>query len=600
MQTAPSAITGFTAAASGGKLPLKNEDQRDDTAGFAMSLRSAMPQEDKPQTPAQLAAEPAKPKATDTTDTTQDSEASDTSEVGKIKRNHVPRNEQILARALKANTKNPSGVSAAALRLPLAVDDKAVNAKLSGVEQELAEGLPQDFTEMKPTRAEEATNADETAAVRGQPASEAKVDAWMTPNRPAHESLEQHDSHTAALADTDPGDSPPLRESLAPSSTNSTTVASNASELGTEVTEPQSIRESTSVPADQKPSSPQVASPASAAVVPTSATGISQAKTSTEPASTAISSQPIANQSIGTSAATNGPAQAKTVGTEPQKAVVGQAPSKARTTSAAALTQEKSLEASLANGPASRSAQSQSNVSGKARPASHHKSRSRLKTGYRAGEASVAKAKSGSVTKAKGDALTLKQSVTGSASLTEPGTDRVALAGSSSASKSSATSSDLAASLAHLPDIDAPLDPADVSEAFQGQLGERLVMAVRNDMSRAEIRINPNELGPITIELHIDGNTTAISFGAENNSTRIALQDSLPSLRDQLAREGLTLGEASVGGQSNRSSDQKDREQQSTQWTELRSDSSELAEEHALPNGYRPPPPARGLVDLFA
>jgi len=597
MQTAPSAITGFTAPASGGKLPSKNEDQRDDTAGFATSLRSAMPGEDTPQTLAQQAAESAKSKTGETIDASEDREPS---EASKGKRNRAPHNEQTPVRALKAASKSPSRVSMTAFTQPATVDAggasdaKATHAKQSDRAPELVESLTTELPDMKQAKAEETISTDESIAVGEPSATEAELetDVRVNPNRPAREPLEQANNHTTALSDSDSdsGDSPPLRESVVQSPVKSATGPSGPSEPGTEVTDPLPVRDSAAAPTDQKPGSPQAVSPTTVAAAS---------------ASKATNPQPLASDTIVNTASSNGAVQAKSERAESQTAATGQvagrqASSKAKAPTIAASTQDKSVQASLASSPATRSAEAQGNVPGKALAASHRKSRPGAKTIHGAGDAPGAKAKANSLKTATGDALTLKQTATGGASPAEVGVDRVALTGSRSASKLPATGSDPSASLTNLPDIDAPLDPADVSEAFQGQLGERLVMAVRNDMTRAEIRINPNELGPITIELHIDGNTAAVNFGAENNNTRNALQDSLPSLRDQLAREGLTLGESSVGGQPNRSSDQNDREQQSAQWTELRSDSSEQAEEHVLPDGYRPAQPARGLVDLFA
>ncbi len=152
-----------------------------------------------------------------------------------------------------------------------------------------------------------------------------------------------------------------------------------------------------------------------------------------------------------------------------------------------------------------------------------------------------------------------------------------------------------------LPSIDQPLDPENVSEAFQGALGERLISAVRQDLNRAEIRITPEELGPITIELAVDGDSASVVFSADQSGTRSALQDSLQSLRELLDNEGISLTEASVSEQSSsqtgsdeRESGQDERQASSTQVTgDPDSDSDQS-------RPYQAPVRQQGLVDLFA
>ncbi|MFK7962781.1 MAG: flagellar hook-length control protein FliK [Burkholderiaceae bacterium] len=125
-------------------------------------------------------------------------------------------------------------------------------------------------------------------------------------------------------------------------------------------------------------------------------------------------------------------------------------------------------------------------------------------------------------------------------------------------------------------------------------------MAIKNDMSRADIRITPNELGPISIELTVEGNTASVSFAAESSQTRNALQDSLSFLRDQLAREGLTLGEASVGEQPNHAFNQRGDDHPTDEWTAVAGETADPLSDTTLPTGYRPSPSGQGLVDLFA
>lgn len=154
---------------------------------------------------------------------------------------------------------------------------------------------------------------------------------------------------------------------------------------------------------------------------------------------------------------------------------------------------------------------------------------------------------------------------------------------------------------AELPAIDQPLDPDNVDEVFQRALGDRLITAVRQDMNRAEIRVTPAELGPITIELSVDGDSASIVFTADQNNTRSALQDSLQSLREHLREEGISLTEASVSDQKSSQPGTGERDANGDERQAGRSPANNGASpEQSNAGPYRQPVREQGLVDLFA
>ena len=157
------------------------------------------------------------------------------------------------------------------------------------------------------------------------------------------------------------------------------------------------------------------------------------------------------------------------------------------------------------------------------------------------------------------------------------------------------------AELTELPAIDAQLDPALVSDEFQGQLGERVISAIRQDLNSAEIRVTPQELGPVRIGLTMDGDTAHVTFSAEHGATRQALQDTLPTLRDMLANEGWQLGQAEVRDDrgAGQMADQRQQQADERQGRQARHNDP-LAEQAGADSSYRPAGGARGLVDLFA
>lgn len=98
----------------------------------------------------------------------------------------------------------------------------------------------------------------------------------------------------------------------------------------------------------------------------------------------------------------------------------------------------------------------------------------------------------------------------------------------------------------------APLHQADMASqpheaGFAGELAAQVDVMVQGEIQQAELRLNPVDLGPIRIELRIEGNTADVVFSAAHDLTREGISRSLEQLRDMLASQGLHLGQADVG-----------------------------------------------------
>lgn len=81
--------------------------------------------------------------------------------------------------------------------------------------------------------------------------------------------------------------------------------------------------------------------------------------------------------------------------------------------------------------------------------------------------------------------------------------------------------------------------------------GEHMVQQIKQfaleRIGVAELRLNPQELGPIRVEIALDQQQAAIHFSAQQAETRDALTQQLPRLREVLAEAGLQLQNATTG-----------------------------------------------------
>lgn len=96
-----------------------------------------------------------------------------------------------------------------------------------------------------------------------------------------------------------------------------------------------------------------------------------------------------------------------------------------------------------------------------------------------------------------------------------------------------------------LPQIVVPFN----SPQWGNELASRVVTMSREQFSQAEIRVTPDELGPIEITLRFDGEKVHAHFGAVTPEAREALNSNMHRLRELLSSEGLDLGQSFVGHQ---------------------------------------------------
>ncbi|CNI68518.1 flagellar hook-length control protein FliK [Yersinia frederiksenii] len=88
---------------------------------------------------------------------------------------------------------------------------------------------------------------------------------------------------------------------------------------------------------------------------------------------------------------------------------------------------------------------------------------------------------------------------------------------------------------------------------WQQAVGQQLAYFSRNGIHNAELRLHPEELGSLQINLRLNNAQAQVHFVAENHQVRAALEAAMPHLRTSLAEAGINLGQSSVGADSSSS-----------------------------------------------
>ena len=157
-----------------------------------------------------------------------------------------------------------------------------------------------------------------------------------------------------------------------------------------------------------------------------------------------------------------------------------------------------------------------------------------------------------------------------------------------------AAAATLAVPLAFEAQLAAVLDSA----AFTPALATQVSWLVREGVQHARLSLNPAEMGPVTVQIAIDGTQARVDFSADLAATRAAIESSLPALAAALHESGLKLAGGGVFDGQPRPGTPGERGQsgarpgQPGNASEVRSD--------APGAGRSPAVVQRGLVDLVA
>lgn len=94
------------------------------------------------------------------------------------------------------------------------------------------------------------------------------------------------------------------------------------------------------------------------------------------------------------------------------------------------------------------------------------------------------------------------------------------------------------------------IQPALRTEAWDKVMTGRVIWMAREGMQRAELRLNPANLGPVEVRLAVNNEQASVTFIAQNATTRETLEQALPRLREAFQENGLSLANADVSDQT--------------------------------------------------
>lgn len=139
------------------------------------------------------------------------------------------------------------------------------------------------------------------------------------------------------------------------------------------------------------------------------------------------------------------------------------------------------------------------------------------------------------------------------------------------------------------------IDSAVGAPGWDEALGQKVVWLVSQQQQVAELHLNPPDLGPLEVVLTVSNDQASALFVSPHASVREAIESALPRLREMMAENGITLGNATVSDDSFQGQAGTEREHHSPQ---RRADTELLAP--GVRSSVLVPARRTGLVDTFA
>jgi flagellar hook-length control protein FliK len=88
------------------------------------------------------------------------------------------------------------------------------------------------------------------------------------------------------------------------------------------------------------------------------------------------------------------------------------------------------------------------------------------------------------------------------------------------------------------------------SPEFAAAFGLQISGLAQDGVQHAELHLNPAEMGPVSIQITLDGTQARVDFGADVAATRHAIESGLPELASALRDAGFTLAGGGVAQHS--------------------------------------------------
>jgi flagellar hook-length control protein FliK len=141
------------------------------------------------------------------------------------------------------------------------------------------------------------------------------------------------------------------------------------------------------------------------------------------------------------------------------------------------------------------------------------------------------------------------------------------------------------------------------AQDWSNEVGEKLTWMVGKHETRADLVLNPPELGRIEVSITMKGDEASATFVSANPTVRDAIENAVPRLREVLQDAGISLGQTQVGAETfQQQQPAPNREKGDNSWRSGNSGTADSDSVRGMPGAGATAAIRRGngLVDTFA
>ncbi|GLQ99911.1 flagellar hook-length control protein FliK [Dyella mobilis] len=135
------------------------------------------------------------------------------------------------------------------------------------------------------------------------------------------------------------------------------------------------------------------------------------------------------------------------------------------------------------------------------------------------------------------------------------------------------------------------------ASGFAKELGQQVTWLSGQDIKQAQIRLNPENLGPLDVKVSVEHGRVDVAFMTQHVAAATAVQQGLDQLHQMLGAQGLSLGHTSVGQHASQQQFANSQQQQQQSGAQTTADSDQATGSSTAETLKRV---AIGLVDAFA
>ncbi len=124
------------------------------------------------------------------------------------------------------------------------------------------------------------------------------------------------------------------------------------------------------------------------------------------------------------------------------------------------------------------------------------------------------------------------------------------------AAKVETVSTATATSQAARPFVNIPYMPPGLQQQSFAQLSQGVLQGLRNQEHHLVLKLYPKELGEVKVEMTVRDNQVAVSFAMENSRVKEVLESNLDQFKENMEKQGFTLGQCNVSLNQNSDSNE--------------------------------------------